>query len=582
MTVSAQAAGPGRGPGGSAPGPAGPGAGTGGPAAAETYLRLIAESELRQRPLLSGPGPHPHRVWLAAATLAAAGAVGPDVARQVVSEFESADGLRSGNLGPVLSSVHRPQRAEPGAGPQHAAQPTAVEVGATLPLPAGRDGWYGEFCLLSLARTDSQAALAVAARWAGQTRRTAGPRPRHAPFYRVGAVNDRGASYQAALWDMGHEDGRDWWDCHLSLDPAPPPGTQWLEVGPGAHGQRVRIDLAAAPGTVRVVTEPVPPASAAARLLDQAGDDLLGLESARSGTSTQLEGRVRQVIADLIGSGTLRADDPAVLRLAGLGWRLGLDLGPGGPVPARALPPAWISLLADGHAHDGPEAVAPFAADLPAIGGARFALAGLRSAPGEVTLHVMACGWEPAGHRWLVRGTGPGPPGGLLPVLAGSRLRRPLARGHRHGLGLGGPDQRDDQDVPGSPAAPGGHRPRRDRHRARPPGPRDRAARLDRGRPAPRPAGPAGDGPGPVSPPWWAAFPPAEARIRCGAEEHLLRWASGRLGSAAHDDTEGELVLAALGGEQTECVAMLEAWGAHADDLDVLALGPRSPRTISR
>jgi hypothetical protein len=47
--------------------------------------------------------------------------------------------------------------------------------------------------------------------------------------------------------------------------------------------------------------------------------------------------------------------------------------------------------------------------------------------------------------------------------------------------------------------------------------------------------------------------------------------------SPAHDDAEGELVLAALGGDKAECVAMLEAWGAHADDLDVLALGPRSP-----
>jgi hypothetical protein len=75
---------------------------------------------------------------------------------------------------------------------------------------------------------------------------------------------------------MGIEDGRDWWDCHLALDPAPAPGTRWLEIGPGAQGQRVRIDLAAPPGVVAIVTEPVPPVSAAARLLDQVGDDLLG------------------------------------------------------------------------------------------------------------------------------------------------------------------------------------------------------------------------------------------------------------------------------------------------------------------
>jgi hypothetical protein len=80
-----------------------------------------------------------------------------------------------------------------------------------------------------------------------------------------------------------------------------------------------------------------------------------------------------------------------------------------------------------------------------------------------------------------------------------------------------------------------------------------------------------------VTPPWWAAFPAAEARVRCGTAEHVLRWADGRLSSTTHDDAEGELVLAALGGDKAECVAILEAWGAHAGDLDVLALGPRSP-----
>ena len=231
---------------------------------AEIYLRLIAEAELRHRPVISGPGPQPHRVWLAAATLAAVGAVGPDVAWQVVSEFETSAGLRGGDAVPVISSVHpphwarqtragqhrtRPQRARqhrgqpggggpggggPGGGPPGTGPagdepdaPSAIQIGATLPLPPEQEGWYGEFCLLGLARTESQAALAVAARWAGQTRRTAGPRPRHAPYHQVGAVDDRGVSYRAALWDMGVEDGRDWWDCHLGLDPAPPPATRW-------------------------------------------------------------------------------------------------------------------------------------------------------------------------------------------------------------------------------------------------------------------------------------------------------------------------------------------------------------------
>jgi hypothetical protein len=80
-----------------------------------------------------------------------------------------------------------------------------------------------------------------------------------------------------------------------------------------------------------------------------------------------------------------------------------------------------------------------------------------------------------------------------------------------------------------------------------------------------------------VTPQWWAPFPAAEARIRCGTGEHVLRWAEGRLSAPGHPDAEGELVLAALGGDKPGCVAMLEAWGAHAADLDVLALGPRGP-----
>jgi hypothetical protein len=44
----------------------------------------------------------------------------------------------------------------------------------------------------------------------------------------------------------------------------------------------------------------------------------------------------------------------------------------------------------------------------------------------------------------------------------------------------------------------------------------------------------------------------------------------------SHPDAEGELVLAALGGAKAACVELAEAWGRHCDDLEVLALGPRS------
>jgi hypothetical protein len=83
-------------------------------------------------------------------------------------------------------------------------------------------------------------------------------------------------------------------------------------------------------------------------------------------------------------------------------------------------------------------------------------------------------------------------------------------------------------------------------------------------------------GPDPVTPPWWAALPPASVRVPCGSGTHQLRWEQGALIAADHRDAEAELVLAALGGDRTECIDLTEAWGGQSDDLEVLAVGPRS------
>jgi hypothetical protein len=79
-----------------------------------------------------------------------------------------------------------------------------------------------------------------------------------------------------------------------------------------------------------------------------------------------------------------------------------------------------------------------------------------------------------------------------------------------------------------------------------------------------------------VTGPWWAAFGPAESRVTCEGRRHLIRWADSRLTAASHSDAEGELVMAALGGETARCLEIVQAWGAHDDDLEVLAIGPRS------
>jgi hypothetical protein len=83
-------------------------------------------------------------------------------------------------------------------------------------------------------------------------------------------------------------------------------------------------------------------------------------------------------------------------------------------------------------------------------------------------------------------------------------------------------------------------------------------------------------GQGHQTPPWWAALPPASVGVPCGGGTHQLRWEQGGLVAADHPDAEAELVLAALGGDRTECIELAEAWGSRSDDLEVLAVGPRS------
>jgi hypothetical protein len=76
---------------------------------------------------------------------------------------------------------------------------------------------------------------------------------------------------------------------------------------------------------------------------------------------------------------------------------------------------------------------------------------------------------------------------------------------------------------------------------------------------------------------WFDCLPNCEALLPCGQGRHVVRWEAGELRLLSHPDAEAELVLAALGGEKARCVEVAQAWGRHAEDLSVLAIGPRGP-----
>jgi hypothetical protein len=81
----------------------------------------------------------------------------------------------------------------------------------------------------------------------------------------------------------------------------------------------------------------------------------------------------------------------------------------------------------------------------------------------------------------------------------------------------------------------------------------------------------------PTNGPWFTCLPSWETEVPCGTGRHIVRWEAGSLRLPSHPDAEGELVLAALGGEKARCIEVAEAWARHTDDLSVLAIGPRGP-----
>lgn len=79
---------------------------------------------------------------------------------------------------------------------------------------------------------------------------------------------------------------------------------------------------------------------------------------------------------------------------------------------------------------------------------------------------------------------------------------------------------------------------------------------------------------GPSPPPGWGLEEVTE-EVSCGGAGHRVRWADGGVAALDHPDPDGERLLGGLGATKPFCLAVLDAWSAHSDDLRVLALGPR-------
>jgi len=411
---------------------------------AETFLRLLAEAELREPALPPLPAPSSSdasfvmmsvALTRAAWALTAVGALDPETAQAVLADTDLA-----------LAARHRPEPPEAGvisaARPGWAAGPAGsgrfaratllARTGRRTPragasadvapqgepdryVPIGRMVLFhdetisAEFGLMSYAHTASGARLIAA--WQARDPLSLGRRG-PPPVEALTVTDDRGNRY-ALLFDTK---GRPGPTCDLSLRPDPPPGIRWLDItAPGE--QAVRIDLD------RPADLPVPEVSdldlsAGEHLLNRIAERLLTLASefpAQLATMapvplTSLTAGLGVTIAALEAAEVLSPRSPVPGRLATLCASLGVRGHGITAAPALDLPEPWLSMLSHYHrrkpgtapAGDGFAAVA---AALPELDGIRLVLLGLHNCDGGTWMNALTLG------SWVDRPVNHGPLG---------------------------------------------------------------------------------------------------------------------------------------------------------------------------
>jgi hypothetical protein len=399
---------------------------------AETFLRLLAESELRDPARLPLSAPRstgdpfvtlPVALLRAAWTLTTVGALDQETADGILADLELAVSVRNRPEPPaaVVFSSASPSWSGGPTGSRHfggtrlampSGRRTRREPAPDLPPagPSGPDRYVpvgvtilfhdetisGELDLMSYAHTASGARLVAV--W--QQRNPLGSR-RHGPppVEEFTVTDDRGNPYDLQF----STNGRPEWTCDLGLHPDPPPDIRWLEVtAPGEQAVRVDLDRRAETPAPEVSDVGL---SVGEHLLNRIAERLL-LAAAEfpaqpiAGAHASMAVGLGAVIAALEATEMLSVGSPVPGRLAALCASLQVR-GHGITVtPAPELPEPWISLLSHYHrrkpdtarAGDGFAAVA---AALPELDGVRLVLLGLHNCDGGTWVDALALGRLP-------------------------------------------------------------------------------------------------------------------------------------------------------------------------------------------
>lgn len=314
---------------------------------AETFLRLIAEAELRGAIEPGSAESGLRRLEIIADTLTKVGQLEPEVAESVVACQELALAAR----GKIDGDPHRYR---------------------TVGRPA-------RIRLLTLVLAPDRTVLTLTA-----TRPDPRPDDAFEILWPATASDSRGARYRTRFAEFGGAIS------HLELEPPVRPGPHWLEVTfqPGTTPYRISLTASAAP-PVQFTSEPSE--RRVERYLDSVTEQLLRPGSQDRDLRDLIE--PDYVLTVLRGVHAIRKADPALRRLVTLARRqrirLPADLA---KVADTDLLPSWTSVLDHAGARDGPDGLVPIAAVLPELDGTRWVIASLSSGPASARLLVLCWG----------------------------------------------------------------------------------------------------------------------------------------------------------------------------------------------
>lgn len=351
---------------------------------AETYLRLLAETALR-----AAPDGNTGRVRDAAEILVDAGVLSAQTAAAIIADLQLALRVRGKRealaAGAVLRrlTTFRPGRPPAAGGGQQ--EPWQVLPLAPPPAAGSR--------LMALIRIADRA-LAPAVLHFSPIVLLGGEL---APLTTLTATDDAGTGYRLGF------PGGTWagstWTGTIALHPAPPATARKLVIS-GPNGPLLHADITPArPATAPAMVPEAVTDSPGERLLTRRAEEMLAA-LARLGTPGRDPGApgLSELTAILEAAGLLSPLSPAPARLAALGQLLGLPAdGPASDVPAR-----WTAVVAYYGRRRRPPPVSGTAAIgvvLPALDGARFAVAGVHSGVPGSRIYVVAEGLRPLPRR---------------------------------------------------------------------------------------------------------------------------------------------------------------------------------------